>query len=75
MRDPIQQPERVTLGVDTHAEQHVAAALDERGRLLGTCTFPTTLSGFAESFFRVISRVSRYPCFGRKELAVRKAHR
>jgi len=48
MRDPIQQPERVTLGVDTHAEQHVAAALDERGRLLGTCTIPTTTSGFAE---------------------------
>src|SRR5207302_10478142 len=48
MHDPTQQPERVTLGVDTHAEQHVAAALDERGRLLGTCTFPTTLSGFAE---------------------------
>ena len=48
MRDPTQQPERVTLGVDTHAEQHVAAALDERGRLLGTCTIPTTTSGFAE---------------------------
>src|SRR6266478_5227639 len=48
MRDPTQQPERVTLGADTHAEQHVAAALDERGRLLGTCTIPTTTSGFAE---------------------------
>jgi transposase len=40
--------ERVTLGVDTHAEQHVAAALDERGRLLGTCAIPTTSSGFAQ---------------------------
>jgi hypothetical protein len=27
---------RVTVGVDTHAEQHVAAALDQLGRLLGT---------------------------------------
>ncbi|HYY88972.1 MAG TPA: transposase, partial [Chloroflexota bacterium] len=41
-------PERVTLGVDTHAEVHVAAALDERGRLLGTCTIATTPAGFAE---------------------------
>jgi transposase len=48
MHDQTQHPERVTLGVDTHAEQHVAAALDERGRLLGTCTIPTTSSGFAE---------------------------
>ena len=48
MRNPRQKPELVTLGVDTHAEQHVAAAPDERGRLLGTCTIPTTSTGFAE---------------------------
>jgi len=48
MDDPQQTLELVTLGVDTHAEQHVAAALDERGRLLGTCTLPTTSAGFAE---------------------------
>jgi transposase len=48
MDDPQQRLELVTLGVDTHAEQHVAAALDERGRLLGTCTLPTTAAGFAE---------------------------
>jgi transposase len=47
MYDPTQQPERLTLGVDTRAEQHVTA-LDERGRLLGTCTIPTTSSCFAE---------------------------
>jgi transposase len=46
--DPRQTREQVTLGVDTHAELHVAAALDERGRLLGTCTIPTTATGFAE---------------------------
>jgi transposase len=37
----------VTLGVDTHAETHVAAALDQAGRLLGTRTVPTTPSGYA----------------------------
>ena len=36
---------RVTVGVDTHGEVHVAAVLDERGRLLGTQSFPTTVSG------------------------------
>jgi len=46
--DPRQTHEQVTLGVDTHAEVHVAAALDERGRLLGTCTIPTTAAGFRE---------------------------
>ena len=48
MDDPRQTHEQVTLGVDTHAEVHVAAALDERGRLLGTCTIPTTAAGFTE---------------------------
>lgn len=36
---------QVTLGVDTHAEQHVAAALDQHGRLLGTRSIPTTPGG------------------------------
>jgi transposase len=48
MDDPQHILELVTLGVDTHAEQHVAAALDDRGRLLGTCSIPTTTAGFAE---------------------------
>jgi transposase len=38
----------VTVGVDTHAEAHTAAALDGVGRLLGTRTVPTTPTGFAE---------------------------
>ena len=37
----------VTLGVDTHAETHIAAALDPAGRLLGTHTIPTTPAGYA----------------------------
>lgn len=38
---------RVTGGVDTHADVHVAAALDSAtGRLLGTEWFPTTAAGY-----------------------------
>jgi len=48
MHERVQRPELVTLGVDTHADVHVAALLDERGRLLATCTIPTTPTGFAE---------------------------
>lgn len=34
-------------GVDTHLDLHVAAALDERGGLLATASFPTTPAGYA----------------------------
>lgn len=33
-------------GVDTHKDFHVAAAVDEVGRILGTETFPATASGY-----------------------------
>ena len=33
-------------GVDTHKDNHVAAALDRVGRLLGTAEFPTTPTGY-----------------------------
>jgi transposase len=38
----------VTGGVDTHLDAHVAAALDERGGLLGVESFPTTASGYRD---------------------------
>lgn len=38
---------RVTLGVDTHADVHVAAALDQLGRRLGTLLVPATPQGYA----------------------------
>ena len=38
---------RVTVGVDTHADQHVGVALDQVGRRLGTRSVPTTPAGFA----------------------------
>jgi transposase len=33
-------------GVDTHLDNHVAAALDGNGGVLGVCSFPTTTAGF-----------------------------
>ena len=37
----------ITGGVDTHADTHVAAALDPRGGLLGVKEFPATAAGYA----------------------------
>jgi len=39
---------QITGGVDTHLEVHVAAALDERGGLLGTASCATTPAGYRE---------------------------
>jgi transposase len=39
---------RITGGVDTHLDVHVAAALDERGALLGVESFPTTPAGYRD---------------------------
>ncbi len=36
----------VTLGVDTHKDNHVAVALDRLGRHLGTLSVPTTTAGY-----------------------------
>jgi transposase len=38
----------ITGGVDTHLDVHVAAALDERGALLGVESFPTTPVGYRQ---------------------------
>jgi transposase len=38
----------VTGGVDTHRDQHVAAALNEVGGVLGTASFPTTSAGLRQ---------------------------
>jgi hypothetical protein len=35
-------------GVDTHADTHQAAVLDERGRLLGVTESATSLSGYQQ---------------------------
>lgn len=39
---------RITIGVDTHLDVHVAAALDERGALLEVESFETTPVGYQE---------------------------
>jgi transposase len=36
----------VTLGIDTHADTHVAAVIDPLGRHLGQASFDTTVAGF-----------------------------
>jgi transposase len=41
-------PARITVGVDTHAEVHVAVAKDSFGRRLDATTVPTTPAGYAE---------------------------
>jgi transposase len=38
----------ITLGVDTHKDIHVAAALDPLGRLLETAEFPVSASGYRD---------------------------
>jgi len=43
----VQQVPAVTGGVDTHADVHVAAAIDAVGRELGHREFPTTPAGYA----------------------------
>ena len=38
----------ITVGVDTHKDLHVAAALDERGAVLATGTFGATAAGYEQ---------------------------
>jgi transposase len=41
-------PPRVTVGVDTHKDTHVAAARDQLGRRLATTMAPATAAGYAQ---------------------------
>jgi transposase len=49
----------VTVGVDTHADIHVAVALDQLGRRLGATTVPTTPQGYRqlEAWARQFGRI------------------
>jgi transposase len=51
----------VTLGVDTHGEVHVVAALDGLGRVVDRTTAPTTPAGHAQllRWVRALGRVDR----------------
>jgi transposase len=64
------EPE-VTLGVDTHLDQHAVAALDGLGRLLGTLSAPATAAGYESlltwaSAFGLVTRagVEGTGCYG-----------
>src|SRR6478735_9066623 len=48
MTQPPADTRRVSGGVDTHKDVHVAAVLDELGRLLGTKSFATTAAGYRQ---------------------------
>ena len=43
----VEDARAITGGVDTHADTHVAAALDSLGGLLGVAEFPVTPVGYA----------------------------
>jgi len=43
----VEDARAITGGVDTHADTHVAAALDPLGGLLGVREFPATAAGYA----------------------------
>jgi hypothetical protein len=46
----------VTGGVDTHADVHVAAVVDQVGRVLGTESFPATAAGYQAALALMRSR-------------------
>jgi transposase len=48
MTHPLQLTHRVLGGVDTHKDVHVAAVLDDIGRLLATASFSTTTVGYRQ---------------------------
>ena len=48
MHSMTQEDTLVVGGVDAHADTHHVAALDQRGALLSTNSFPTTTSGYRE---------------------------
>jgi transposase len=44
----VNEEQDVTVGVDTHKDVHVAAVLDQAGRVIATRSFPTTMRGYAQ---------------------------
>ena len=47
----VENPDAVVGGVDTHAEVHVAAAVNHVGGVLGVESFPTTPNGYRQLVF------------------------
>jgi transposase len=55
-------PPRVTVGVDTHKDLHVAAARDQLGRRLGATSAPASSAGYAQllAWARALGEVSAW---------------
>jgi transposase len=49
MHSMTQPPPKVIGGVDAHADRHHLVALDERGALLGSASFPTSTGGYEQA--------------------------
>jgi hypothetical protein len=54
-------PDAVIGGVDTHADIHVAAAINHVGGVLGVESFPTTMNGYRRRLQRAHPPISRNP--------------
>src|SRR5689334_14958933 len=56
-----EQARPVTGGVDTHADVHVAAVVDQGGRVLGTQAFPADAAGYraAPAWMRAHGELAR----------------
>src|SRR5262245_17562919 len=52
----------LTIGIDSHKDTHVAAAVDQLGRILATTSIPTTSAGFVqlERWARGLGRIDRF---------------
>ena len=64
----------VTAGADTHRDQHVVAALDERGGELGVRSFATTTAGYRQAlaWLRSLGPVERRR--GYSQWSLRRRH-
>ena len=62
-------PGAVIGGVDTHADVHVAAAIDRLGAVLGTRSFPTTGRGYRQllAWLRSFGPVVTHPALRKSE--------
>ena len=64
MDDPRHTREQVTLGIHTHAEFHMAAALDERGNFIGEYQAEWSLV-MAASLISIVPTVALFLFFQR----------
>ena len=63
MHARVEMEEQITVGVDTHADVHVAAAVDQLGRLLGTQSVPSTPAGYT-TLLAWARQFGALQCFG-----------